>query len=714
MVTTLATAAQAQTVDVAPASPSALAAEGGTATLDTVNVVSKRQDDSGYVAKDGTTATKTDAPLLETPQSVSVVTREQLDDQGAEGLSSAIRYIAGVAAETQGFQPSRDWSISIRGFDATTYGLYHNGLFWDSYAQTDAYQLDHIEILKGPSSVLYGLNAPGGLINMVTKHPNIEPLHELEADYGSYSRKQLKADLGGPVDGSGHWYYRLTTLYRDSNTQIDHLPDDRILLAPSLLWKPDDRSSLTLLADYQKDNGSWIQFMPASGTLLANPNGRISTSLDEGQPGSDHMHRRQFSLGYELQHSFSEVWTLRQNFRAAHNNTDLRFTYYSDGDQSDAAGFVIGSGEREIQRSLFGYLPRDTSLTLDTQLRGHWNSGWLEQTVLVGVDALRYYTDIYSSCCASSSPLDVFNPVYGADGVPGPFNHNASTQEQVGFYAQDQLKLDRHWIALLGGRQDFVRNVSDSYSGTPEDREYDHKFSGRAGLLYLSDNGLAPYLSYSQSFVPTAGINQFTGERLKPTTGTQYEAGVKYEPVGGRLSATLSAFNITQSNIASSDPNNPLNTLQIGEERSRGVELEVRGRVTNSLQLIGSYSYNPVKITGTTIPGQLGTHPPQVPTRLASLWADYTIHNLGPGDLGAGFGVRRTGGSFGDQLDTPAMAVPGYTLLDGLLHYDIAHWRLALNGSNLTDKTYVAACNGYDNCYYGYRRSIIGSVRYAW
>jgi len=680
------------------------------------------QAEAGYMASESTVGTKTDTPLLETPQSISVITRDQMDAQATSGLSSILLYTSGVAAQTQGYQPSRDWSINLRGFDATSYGLFHNGLFWDTYAQTDSFELEQVEILKGPSSVLYGENTPGGLINMVTKKPVLSPLRRLELDYGSYDRVQLTGDLGGSIDTAKHWSYRAPVLYRHSGTQIDHIPDNRFLLAPSLRWSPTGSTMLTLLTDYQYDHTGWIQFMPGYGTLFPNPNGQIPTNLDLGQPDWDKTIRRQFSAGYEFTQLMGKNWSFHQNLREQLAKSDTRFTYYSDG-SATGDGFV-DAAMTTIVRFPWEYYPDDNTFTIDNQLEAKLGSGHLQQTILGGVDLIRYASPItYTNSDQNGGNgvlLNIFHPVYGPVVLPTEYTRERAYQRQVGVYLQDQLKLDQHWIVLLSGRNDWVKNTTTFENGTPSSSQPDHHLSGRAGLLYVSNSGFAPYFNYSQSFVPTVGTNIY-GQPYKPTTATQYEGGIKYQPRNARYLVTLSGFNIAETNVQTPDPSNPLNTIQTGEERSRGAELEVKANPIRDFNVTASFTYDPVKVTRTTIPGQLGTSPVATPRYLASLWGDYTLRGRTVPGLGFGAGVRTTSSTYGGQGDTahPTITVPSYTLFDGALHYDFGqkdreHWRVAVNGSNLADKRYVPACSGITNCYYGYRRTVNGSLRFAW
>src|SRR5438128_4933705 len=229
----------------------------------------------GFFAGSSTSATKTDAPLIEIPQSVSVVTEDQLTSRNVQTVGEAIRYTGSVDVDTYGMETRYDW-INIRGFDQSTYGLYRDNSRWQSgnvSGQIDPYMIQEVDIVKGPSSVLYGQNQPGGLVNLVTKRPPSRALREVVLNYGSFNRRQVAADFGGPLGADENTFrYRLTGLYRRSDTQVKFVPDDRWFIAPALTWTPSSQTTWTVLGDYQKDDTGWSQFLPSQVTLTANPN----------------------------------------------------------------------------------------------------------------------------------------------------------------------------------------------------------------------------------------------------------------------------------------------------------------------------------------------------------------------------------------------------------------------------------------------------------
>jgi iron complex outermembrane receptor protein len=271
----------------------------------------------GFVAHDTQTATKTKTPLIETPQSISVITLDELTQRNVQSVTEALSYTPGVHAEAYGSDSRYDW-ITIRGFNAGTFGMFRDGLRWQSgqiSGRTEPYGLEELDVLKGPASVLYGQGEPGGIINMVSKRPLSTPLHQLELDGGSYTRRQVKMDMSGPLDTHARLLYRVTSLIRNSDTQVDFVPDYRRYVAPAFTWLPDSKTSLTLLGEYQHDKTDWGQCLPAYGTLLPNPNGRVPVNRYTGEPGYNYFRRKQYHVGWQFERHLSKIWTVRQNSR---------------------------------------------------------------------------------------------------------------------------------------------------------------------------------------------------------------------------------------------------------------------------------------------------------------------------------------------------------------------------------------------------------------
>ena len=686
----------------------------GSTTLPVVNVLAAHEGESptgplqGYVAKRSATGTKTDTPLIETPQSISIVGAEEIEVLKSQNLQDALGYVAGVS-RSEGLDRTSD-TLIVRGFQLDGNGnQYRDGTKYTVNifnGQQEPYGLERIELLKGAASVLYGSAAPGGIINTVSKRPTSPPLHELNVEVGSFSRKQVSGDFGGPLDKDGEWSYRLTFLKRDSNSFVDYTPDDRLFIAPALKWQPNAATSLTILADYQKDSSAYVYGLPEEGTILPNINGRLPRNLFVGEPGYDKFELNRFSTGYLFEHAFNDRVKLRNSLR------------YMKADNEYASIWISGLAADQRTTAYRGVAPRwdrSSAVVSDTSLEYQAETGSVRHTMLVGFDysAPRHESERYTR---SIDNIDLYNPVYGSpmgtEITQNPYSWK-STAKRMGLYAQDQMKINDKWVVLVGGRYDSVRyDESSFFTGAKSvDNEKDHAFTGRAGLVYLADNGWAPFLSYSESFEPTSGRDRL-GSRFKPTTGQQYEAGVRYQPKGSNTMISAAVYQLTRQNVLVADPQDPTLTysIQQGEVRSRGFELEARTAVGRNANLILAYAYTEAAtIKASPLqPEQEGLRSPGVPYNQLSIWGDYNFGSLGLPGLKIGAGMRYVG-STRSQTNNP---VPAFTLFDAMVSYTTGPWRLALNVNNLTDKTYIGNCTY--GCFYGEPRRVIGTATYRW
>jgi iron complex outermembrane receptor protein len=706
----------------------ALAQQSGTIPLDTIDVEGRGAPSGGpagaprlrpetavgpvegYVATRSATATKTDTPLIRTPQSVSVIGTEQIIAQKAQTLSEAVRYTPGIFANQFGPDTRLDWFI-IRGFSATESGLFRDGLqlFQTSFAnyRIDPFGAERIEVLRGPAATLFGGSPVGGLINIVSKRPPLDPLRYVEVGGGSFNQVYTAVDLGGPADKEGHWFYRLTGRFQNSDAQVRYAPEDRYYIAPAFTYKPDGATTFTLLTSFQRDNtGGAGQFLPYIGTVRRQALGlRIDRSLNVSDPLVDGYTRNQANLGYVFEHQFNDVWTVRQTMRYAF--TDVRDQRYVGN------GYAVGDAtQTELSRYGFLTTPRAGLVTVDTQAEARFSDGLFAHDLLLGVDYKHY--NLYDNQ-ASTFPvpsLNILRPVYfQPSAYPTPYLVTNQTLQQVGLYAQDQIRLTERLTFLIGGRQDFVTSdVVNKLSPGSSVRGDDQAFTGRLGLIYNFDNGFAPYVTWGTSFNPTPGTNT-AGRPFAPDRGDQIEVGAKFQPVGWNTLFTVAAFDLQRSNVLTPDPANPFNSLQIGAVRSRGFEASVVATLTEGLNLVGAYTvYGLRTVEGTVL--DLGRVPVGIPETFGSLWLDYTIP-AGPWKgFGFGGGLRYVGRSFADVANT--LTVPDYLLFDAAIHYERDGWRAAVNLQNATDRRFVSSCSTVTSCFYGEQRRIIGSVSYTW
>ncbi|KAA5609431.1 TonB-dependent siderophore receptor [Rhodovastum atsumiense] len=659
----------------------------------------------GYVARRSIAGTKTDSSLLETPQSISVITRQQMDEQHAETLNQALRYTPGVAPETRGGIATRYDMLKVRGFDAE---LYWNGLKlqqnnWYALPQLDPYLLERIDVLRGPSSVLYGQASAGGVISQISKLPTVTPLHEVGVEFGTNEHVLGKFDFSGPLDDEGKYLYRITGIGRMEDGQIKSTRNERLAIAPSFSIRPDADTNLTFLGLYQHDpRSSSYGSVPAEGTVKATRYGRLPADFYDGDPNFEKFDRTQVSLGYLFDKRFNDTWSMHMAGRWFHIDQDYR-SVYSNGLDSD---------ERTLARATAASRDRLDTAAFDNNVQARVKTGPVEHTLLAGFD-YQHLDSTYQTGFGAAPSLDVWAPVYGQAITP-PDRYKVNVRgNQYGLYVQDQAKLGG-FVLTLSGRGDWADAITIN-SGTVA-RQFDRAFTSRAGLSYIFANGIAPYVSYSESFKPQYGTDAY-GKAFVPERGRQYEVGVKYQPTGTNALFTAALFDVTRTNLTTSDPNHPGLSVQSGEARSRGVELEAKLDLTEQLTVTASYTYLDT-ISTKSNDGDAGKRLPAVPDHTATTWATYTIPGGPLAGLKIGGGVRYIGASASSDH---SFTVPDVTLVDAMLRYDLGHAvprlqgaELHLNIQNALDTRYVASCYYGAWCAYGYQRTVSGGLTYRW
>ena len=651
-----------------------------------------------YVPETDLSATKIAIPLIETPQAVSVITRDQIDVLDFQNLQQAMRYTAGVIGENFGPDERYDW-LTLRGFNPVEYvdGL-QAPIGSVSNVGLDLWAAGSVEVLKGPSGVLYGQTPPGGLVNITSRRPQQDFHAEGQVQFGTFSNKQVAGDITGDLSGGGMFLGRLTALWRDRDTQTDGVKSTRKLIAPAFTWNLAAGTHLTLLGYYQKDevDGDGGGFLPSQGTILPNPNGQINVGFNAGDPYNVFT-RKQWGAGYEFGHVFNETFTFKQNLKYS----------VADSYSQSVYGAGLQSDLHTLNRYNFVFPENVKQFAVDSQLEIRGASGAVTHTALVGFD----YRDLKNNTMlgfAFGPTLNIFHPVYGLPiAVPSLSPYLDQDQKQSGVYGQDEMKLD-HWRLTLSAREDWLDTRNFTAKVT------DNAFTWRAGLNYVLDSGVAPYAAYSTSFLPTAGAD-FNGTPFVPSTGKQVEAGLKFEPRflprDVKMFTSAAVYDLKQEHVLTSDPNHAFFSLQTGEVEVKGVELEGVARLHERVSLNASYSYTHSEVTQSNGP-DLGKELPIVPKNKLSLFADYTQQTGPLAGLGAGVGVRYMGASFGDPANT--LESGAETLLDALIHYNWRHWELAVNASNLTDKIYVQRCSSLAQCFYASRRSVFVSAGQKW
>lgn len=662
-----------------------------------------------YVPQGSVAASKAGIPLIENPQSITVISRDQIDLLDWNTLSQVVRYTAGVTGENYGPDERVDW-LTVRGFNPVQYidGI-QGSIGSITNTGLDLYGAESVEILKGPASFLYGSAPPGGIVNVTSRRPRADFGGEIGVEAGNNDHWQVNGDITGEIAPGVS--ARLTGLYRDKGTQVRGVGVERSFLAPAVTADLGEDTRITVLGFWQDDtvSGDGGGFLPSQGTLFSNPNGEIGSDANLGETSYNRFVRTHWGLGYELTHDLGGGFAFEQN---------VKFTSL-DGDQRGIGGngFVdadfngVPDDYRTVSRYSFSFAEEVETFGADNRVTGEFDAGGAVHNVLVGLDYRNYDYKGSSAFGFGMPSIDVFAPVYGLS-IPNlpPVIFSSYEQKQTGLYGQDQIKIGG-LIVTLGARYDWV-TTQDRLASTETD---DGEASYRAGLSYVFDNGIVPYISYARSFQPTAGAG-FGGDPFEPTTGTQIEAGVKWDgrglPDGVKLFATAAAYQIVQENVLTDDPVNLGFQAQVGEVELKGAEFEVVARFNDRLSINASYTWADSEVTDGAA-YELGAELPVTPQHKLSALIDWTFQDGQLAGLGASLGARylsESAGNLPESYFTTVMINPEVTLFDASVHYDRDDWRLALTASNLADEEYVARCYSYSNCFYGTRRVVVASL----
>lgn len=670
----------------------------------------------GYTATRTAVGTKTDTALVEAPRSISVATRQQMDDRSVHSLDDAVRYMPGITASSYGSDTRADW-LRVRGFEPTQFldglplpkGVYAN-------PKQETWNLDRLALLRGPASSVYGQTPPGGLLDMVSRRPSAEASSEIQLQYGSDNHRQINFASTGKIDDAGQFLYGLSGVVRDSGTQVDHVDNKRYNIAPSLTWNIDDDTKLTLLSQFTRDDtGITSQFLPIQGTKIKSPLGDISHHKNLGDPDWEYYDRTYYALGYAFEHRLNDVWQFKQNLR--YTKSDLSFQSLTPGSYP----FTTVDAEGNVGRTSTSVDEDISQFAVDNNFQADFATGEIRHTLLLGLDHQRSNTN-YTSIFGDGLQTNVINPNYGQPIVRPArstafYDYNQKTY-QTGLYVQDQMALDQ-WRLTLGGREDWVHTSTEFFNkGDATNTQRDKKFSGNAALSYVFDNGFVPYLSYAESFQPTTGADVTSTGSLKPTEGKQWELGIKYQPPGSKTLLTAAVYDLTQKNVAvNTFVNNVSVTSQTGEVKVKGLELEAVSDVTDNLKVIAAYTLAKSEVQKGV---DKGNRLQLMPNQQASLWTDYTWHAGVLDGFGIGAGVRYTGNTYGDKANTWLGKADAYTVFDASVHYDLGRLdhslkgaSLAVNATNLFDKDYISTCDSF-YCYYGDQRSVVASATYKW
>lgn len=594
------------------------------------------------------------------------------------------------------------WENSPWGVNETAagqYGFCGNGLreFAD-FESTDLANIERVEVLSGPASVLYGQAGPGGIVNLVTKQPLRDPFYAVDATIGSFDFYRGAIDLSGPLNDSKTVLYRLNVSYLNRNAFVENFEETEFFISPVISLALGERTRLTPEGEYTDKSNGFVIGLPAEGTVLPNPNGRIPRDRNLSESVLD---RTRSTVRYRLDHQFSKNWSLSNAFQIS----------FIDVKGRGILAFGLAPDNRTLNRGPQAYDFDDTqeyNLTLD--LIGKFSTGSIDHQLSFGGE-LRGYSNYQAGKSYNTPPLptiDLFNPVFGQPLGPLTLDGDSrNSTDELGFYIQDQVTLTENLKLLLGGRFSSVSTTSeDLLVEDSKSSGSNQAFSPRLGIVYQPFKPISLYASYSRSFEPTFG-RAFDGSLFKPTRGTQYEVGVKAD-VNDRLAATLAFYQLTQSNILTTDPAHPEDfSIQVGEQQSRGFELTIQGEILPGWNIIAGYAYTDAKVTkDNSIP--VGTRFPTVPENSFNLWTKYEVQRGTFQGFGVGLGLYFVGKRTGDFENT--FELPSYLRTDAALYYQRNQFRAALNFRNLFDVTYFEGAYGRGRVFYGEPFAVQGTV----
>lgn len=643
----------------------------GAPQLQEVRINASTEKDVGFAPTEAQTAGKAPMRRLETPQSISVVTREQMESRQITNLQQALQTVAGVSPVNYGRRGFDD--VNIRGFRSTESilidGLVQSPGMW---TRLTPYGYERFEVLKGAASVLYGQVQPGGIINAISKRPKRDALSEVGVEVGSYGLRTLQADLNRPLNESGKAAFRINAQVSNSDDPTDFVYRRDRWIAPSLSLDLGPQTDLVLFATYSQSNWMRQQGITPYGTVLPNRNGAVPTTLYTGDPSFGHYDVESTSIGYALEHRFSPALTLRQNVR-----------YETEkGTGNFVSNLALQSNQRLQNRQATRQYLDDDILATDTSLLSQFSALGVQHRLATGLDARTSHSYQGQRRCTIGA-LNLFNPVYGV-AATCPANLTADAPEKLetmGLYAQDQIKFNPQWTALLGLRRDWSTSSIDNRLTRVKTRQKDAATTLSAGLVYEFTPGWAAYTSYGESFLPVSGAT-FDGTPFKPETGKQWEAGLKYEAPNGGLNGALALFTLTRSNVTTADAANTGFSVQTGKQRSRGLELEVGADLQRNLKLTGAYTYIDAKVTQDTNLALVGSPALPTPHHTLALWATYKLPQMPRVTLGAG------GRYVSEQRTSYPFNLPAYTVVDLSVGYTGPNYRITAGVKNVFDRAY--------------------------
>ncbi|WDS37176.1 TonB-dependent siderophore receptor [Pseudoxanthomonas sp.] len=629
----------------------------------------------GFHGKRPTQVGKSTLPADQQPASISVVTRDLLDAQQAQSLADALHNVPGVVSNTFG---RRGWDdLIIRGQVASD-SLFVDGLRTaaSNRVAEQLFGYEQVEVLKGPASLMYGLVLPGGLVNMVSKRPRTEAFGRIDTTLGSHGLVQGTVDAGTPLSANGKVALRVNALVSNSNDATAHVWFRNRFIAPSLSLDLGEQTDLVLLSSFQERDYIRQQGLPLVGSVLPNANGAIPRNTFMGEPGQDPYHARETRIGYAFSHRFESGWTLNQN---------LRVQDFSVTGQLVANG-AMGTDQRTLRRTATDQAWDGRTLSIDTHAWRSFVAGTSRHDVTAGVDYLDTYEDAVSFTCTVGS-LDVFAPVYGSQITcpDTPRTDSRTYVEMLGLYVRDQIHVGDRWLISAGLRRDYTTTRSNNHLTGVSERDPADATTGSLAVMMDLTPMVHPYLSYSTSFYPNTGTD-VNGNTFDPEAGRQWEAGIKFNLLGGSSSLTIAAFDLRRQNVLETDPVNDDYSIAVGEQRSRGGEIGITADLGAGLSINAGYAYIDAQITndGGADPTTVGDGLNNVPRHSATAFLRYQLPSTWSRWSVTG-GVRGEG-----ERPAYTYTLPGYVVADLGLRYETPRWNVALSIKNVFDTYYYS------------------------
>lgn len=677
--------------------------QNSASVLPTISIQAQKESTSSYVATKATSALKSDAPLFKTAQSVSVVTREQLDQKQAKTLAEALEGVAGVEAGKLG---RRGWDDFVIRGQTSSDSVYVDGLRvgQNTYVATELSGMDQVQVLKGPASINFGLVAPGGMVNLVTKRPEAENFARASMTYGSYNLKEGTFDLNYSPNNSEKGAFRLNGRIADQDDPTDYVYFKNYYISPSYNFDLGDNTDLSVIASYQHREYIRQQGLPVIGTLKDNPNGAIDRSLYIGDPNFGKYEADVYRTGYTFKHAFDNGWSFNQNFAVQKTEMDGTAVF------AQTKKFWADSSYTTINRANNSrhQVIDNLSFAIDNRLNKQFDLYGMQHDINIGVDAFQEKSD-YTNDKYDIGNLNIYDPVYGQKVTLKQNVRDINRLKYLGLYLRDRIQLNDQWLLSLSGRQDWAQTQSTSLVTSSASKQSDNAFTGSASVMYTLNDIVAPYVSYATSFTPNSGTD-VNNNPFKPEEGKQVEVGMKLQSPDQRVQGAIAWYDLKRQNVLVTDTANSGYKAQRGEQLTRGIETELSAEILEGLKLTAAYTYTiDAEISKDANSSNVGKALDNIPEHAYSLSARYKFDPASKLGWYVGGGFRGETYKTVDGLD---VHIPGYTVFDTEAGYDAGHWGAQLAIRNLFDKDYYAGALNENLVTLGNPRQINFTVKF--